>query len=262
MLTRRANLHARADVWERDGLADRTLREYEPFLKVRDVRSRGRSHRPKSHTVGRIHHLLSDHELGAFYRFDWSSAVDIREQYPLLFRQETIEIAAALGYRHPGFGGVLTIMTTDFLVSWPCGDLEAFAVKPEEELSCPRTIEKLAIEKEYWRRRGIPWTIWTEKEVLTDFTRALHWVHRYYDPSGITINRLSLEEVISRLYAALKHDARETLSAVCRRNDLELNLSPGTSLSVARHAIATGQWSLDLQRGLDPLRPLCWLDES
>jgi len=35
---------------------------YQPFLTVRDVPSKGRIHRLPSVTIGRIHHLLSDLE--------------------------------------------------------------------------------------------------------------------------------------------------------------------------------------------------------
>jgi hypothetical protein len=38
-------------------------RTYKPFIHVRDIPSKGRSHRIPSVTVGRVHQLLSDLEL-------------------------------------------------------------------------------------------------------------------------------------------------------------------------------------------------------
>jgi hypothetical protein len=55
-----------------------------PFLTVRDISSKGRSHRLPSATDERIHHLLSDLELHIFYQPDWHpDVVDIREQFPV-----------------------------------------------------------------------------------------------------------------------------------------------------------------------------------
>mgnify|MGYP000199114439 CR=1 FL=1 len=40
---------------------------YQPFVKVQDISSLGRSHRVFGHKSGRTHHLLSDLELSVFY---------------------------------------------------------------------------------------------------------------------------------------------------------------------------------------------------
>ena len=39
---------------------------YQPFVKVQDISSLGRSHRVFGHKSGRTHHLLSDLELSVF----------------------------------------------------------------------------------------------------------------------------------------------------------------------------------------------------
>jgi hypothetical protein len=53
---------------------------------------------------------------------------------------------------------VLTLGTTDR----PCG-LMAVAVKYDEELTKPRVVELLSIEREYWRRRGAHWILLTPR---------------------------------------------------------------------------------------------------
>lgn len=59
-------------------------KDYQPWLTIQDVPSRGVSHRIYSHKTQRVHHLLSNLELYVFLILDWSSFVqDIREQFPL-----------------------------------------------------------------------------------------------------------------------------------------------------------------------------------
>ena len=85
----------------KDGRGQGYGEKYQPWLRVQDVPSDGRSHRIFSHKTKRIHHLLSDLELATFLLFDWSESVlDIREQFPLI-RDDTRIIAQREGIKHP-----------------------------------------------------------------------------------------------------------------------------------------------------------------
>ena len=70
-----------------------------------------------------------------FFLLDWSDSVtDIREQFPL-DRDETRQIAAAMGVKHPADSASQTdiVMTTDFMISVHVLDtvtLLARSVKP------------------------------------------------------------------------------------------------------------------------------------
>lgn len=262
MPKRRANLHARASVWERDRLAEQTLRDYKPFLTVRDVPSRGRSHRIQSNTVQRMHHLFSDLERAAFYTLDNSGVIDIREQYPLLPLSATIAIAEAPGYRHPSFAGQLVVMTTDLLVTWPDGVHDAYAIKHSDDLSRPRTKQKLEIEAEYWRRRSITWRVLTEHELSTPKIAALCWLHRYRDPRSVPLTGRQLENVIGAVASRILGNPHTALASHCSDCDDQLGLAPGTALAAARHAIAIGAWPVELDMGIDPLQPLRWRRQS
>jgi hypothetical protein len=120
--------------------------EYRPWLTIRDVPSRGRSHRLHGLTANRVHHLLSDIECGLFYLADWADAVtDIREQFPLE-RDATQRIGAHLGVAHPQDVVTRTplVMTTDFLIDIVQDgriSLMARAVKPAAELEKPRILD-------------------------------------------------------------------------------------------------------------------------
>jgi hypothetical protein len=76
--------------------------DYKPWLTIHDVPSNGVVTRMDSWTVGRIHHFMSIFERRYFYMVDWSDQItDIREQYPCLPLERTIEIAKELGVKHP-----------------------------------------------------------------------------------------------------------------------------------------------------------------
>lgn len=136
--------------WLADGRGQGVGRDYKPWLTIRDVPSIGRAHRPRSHSVGRTHHLLSDLEFGHFLYFDMADdVVDIREQFPLP-RDTTRHLAANLKYRHPrqpGTDGDM-VMTTVLLITRMVNGvkvLEAYAVKPSSEVLKKHVLQKLHI---------------------------------------------------------------------------------------------------------------------
>jgi hypothetical protein len=146
---------------------------YKPWARVRDVPSRGRSTRIAALRHARIHHLYSDVETGHFLQVDFAPSVtEIREQVALLPREETIEIAAGFGFRHPIYTGtrVPVVMTSDLLIlrEHQAGGPFVLCVKRDQAVQpeakgLDRTLEKLQIEKHYWERRGVPWRLVTER---------------------------------------------------------------------------------------------------
>ncbi|WP_038349478.1 TnsA endonuclease N-terminal domain-containing protein, partial [Acinetobacter baumannii] len=125
-------------------------KDYQPWLTIQDVPSRGVSHRIYSHKTQRVHHLLSNLELYVFLILDWSSFVqDIREQFPLNL-DDTKEICLEHGLRHPSIQGSEQVMTSDFLIDTNDKKKPQFViqVKPLKELIKERTIEKLVIYAE------------------------------------------------------------------------------------------------------------------
>ncbi|WP_256716574.1 hypothetical protein [Paenibacillus odorifer] len=70
--------------------------QYQPFIQAHDnkVASEGWITRHKGWKTKRIHHTLSEHERKYLYYCEWlDSVIDIREQYPLLPLERTIEIS-------------------------------------------------------------------------------------------------------------------------------------------------------------------------
>ena len=103
--------------YTRQGRGAGVGKDYKPWVTVADVPSLGRVHRVFCPKTEREHHLLSDNEYYAFLLQWWNdNVIDIREQFPLLDRKKTLEIAALCGIRHPvdPISGALWVITTDF----------------------------------------------------------------------------------------------------------------------------------------------------
>ena len=113
---------------------------------------------------------------------EWSPIItDIREQYPLDLA-ETLAIAKQLGIRHPTDprSQQPIVVTTDFLNTVQRG-IEiiehARTVKYKQELSNPRVLQKLEIERVYWEIRNTDWGIVTEDDVDPILAANIKWLH-------------------------------------------------------------------------------------
>lgn len=147
----------------REGKGQGCGRDYRPWLEVGSVPSHGRSSRPKGWRSQRPHQLLSSIETDYFYCLEWSDLVsDVQEQFPLLPLEETLEIAEACGVKHPTDPKTKlpVVMTTDFVITTAEGLAsvrKARAVKQAKDLSDGRVMQKLDLERIYWKRRKVDW---------------------------------------------------------------------------------------------------------
>nr|WP_245833202.1 TnsA endonuclease N-terminal domain-containing protein [Oceanobacillus timonensis] len=93
---------SKVDKWVKEGRGAGNDVNYQPWLKIQDVSSLGRSTRLKGIKTGRQHEFLSDLERNCFYVAEFSDVtLDVHEQFPLLPHEETILIADELGVKHP-----------------------------------------------------------------------------------------------------------------------------------------------------------------
>ena len=149
----------------REGRGTGRLRSYSPWLHIQDVPSRGLVTRIKGWKSGRVHHLLSLLELRCLYVLDWDlEVIDVREQYPLLPREETLAIAADCGIKHPKDprSKCPIVMTTDFVATKLINGVPVdhpLSVKYIEDLESARTREKLEVERVYaMHLDATPWS--------------------------------------------------------------------------------------------------------
>jgi TnsA endonuclease-like protein len=238
--------------------------DYQPWLRIQDVPSQGLSTRIKGWKTGRCHHFLSKLECQYFYILEWSPIVsDVREQYPLEL-SDTLEIAERLGIKHPKDPRTRQpiVMTTDFVNTVDRqGKLidQARALKYSRDLSSGRTLEKLEIERVYWMEREIDWGVVTEHEMEPVLATNVSWVHAYSEATALSP---LTDKVIRRIEAVLTPRVNKQQSPLRDLTDAcddRLGLSPGSSLSVVRHLIASKRWRVDMKRTISTARPLAFL---
>lgn len=212
-------------------------KDYEPFLKIHELSSRGESVRIRSATVGRTHHLLSGIELLAFLTFDQNdSTIDLREQFPLPI-ETTLDICQNLGIRHPQIRGELTVVTTDLLIDFREGSQLALSVKPSSKLSKHRVLEKLQIEKFYWESRGVDWKVMTEKEMPSTLRENLTWLQPYLSLDQAKSFQIGATDV-SDLLHRISQEPAAPIARLCGKLDDLYSLEGGLHLSMLRYAVA------------------------
>ena len=150
------------------------LGDYKPFINARDFNSLGTCEIVPDWITGRSVELLSQGEAMYWYTLRFNpDIVDIREQYPLN-PTETLEIADQLGIRHPKNRS--HIMTTDFLITYQDGHMEAHSLKTSKKvLEKDRTCERLVLEKTYWEMHGIRYRLIFKDEVNEIYARNIRF---------------------------------------------------------------------------------------
>lgn len=226
--------------------------DYKPWFNVWDVASRGRSHRILGAVTGRVHHLLSGLERGAFLIYDYLSGVtDIREQFPL-DRDATRAIAEQAGILHPVDVRTKTplVQTTDLVIDLVRnGQIETIArsVKPSSELQKKRAMAKLEIERRYWTDRGVDWGIVTERELPEPVIRNLELLQGCGDLDQLNQPFAGYYAERAVLVASeLEAWGDATLQQFCHVMDARLGLDGGGTLLLVRHLLATKVWLADL----------------
>ncbi len=233
-------------------------RDYRPWLQAHDVPSQGVTFRMNGRTTGRQHVLFSTIERNGFLAAQWlDDVVDIREQFPLWPLEATEAVAESLAINHSIHpkGGVV-LMTTDLLLTTRDGGMEAIAIKPADKLCETRVLEKLEIERVYWKGLGVPWSIVTERELPEAFVANLVWLNDYYEITPETIAPDQIPRFEAHLFDKLTSTTDVPLNVVCAEADDRLGQTPGTCLGVFRHALARKRWRLPLDQRIVPAAPL------
>ncbi len=179
----RSNLLADYDKFVKAGRGQGRKSEYQPWLKISDVKSMAIRTRIYSIRFGRHVHVMSNGERLAFLQLEWDQRVtEIREQYPLDPKRTTV-IAEKLKFLHPGYTKGGTVMTTDFLVTRYIDDIQysAYQVKQcrKDVYGNLRTVAKLKIEECYWNELGIPWCVVYSEDFNLVFCRNLDFLFAY-----------------------------------------------------------------------------------
>lgn len=238
---------SKIEKWIQDGRGSGIGADYKPWLKIKDVSSKGRSTRLKGIKTNRQHEFLSDLERNYFYLTEYSDIViDIREQFPLLPVEETIVIADELGLKHPTNPKTNepVVMTTDFLLTVDKGEglVElARTIKMKDELLKERVIEKFEIERVYWERRNIDWGIVTELEIPKEIALNISYIHDYYHIQQYDTFQSMNEQYIEDLAMALLQrilSEGKSIREVTNLFDKETHMPLGSGMTLFYHLLA------------------------
>lgn len=230
-------------------------KHYKPWLNVVEVPSLGRSHRHLGIKTRRMQVFLSDLEEYYFLLLEWNDKVkDIREQFPLLPKEQTEHIAKKLGYKHPQNPKTKenVVMTTDFLLTVSDGKLIkniAIAVKTMNEVkSSARIREKLKIEETYWKNKGVDWGVITDEAI--DIQKAKNL--KLLKPSYYQIaENIILRQNVNPLQVYLKMAKSPDWVQLCLHFDNLKKLPHGSSLNIAKYIIWSKGIAVDLSKPLD-----------
>ncbi len=268
--------------FNRQGRGHGTFADYIPWHCVSrgDPASRGRSHLQMWRH--RQCELLSDHEwVILLFVLMLLKLMDVREQFPLSHEEAahelgtyradvgdqrfpgTLAIAQKLGFRHPitteGKESENWVMSTDFLLALrnETGAIEllAIAVKTEEESRHKRKRQLLAIEREYWRVRGVTWLLITpalyDAEVGLNLRMQMPWM--LGDPAPESAQQAAADSV--------RRFPGRSLTFVL--NQLTLTLG---DIDLAQRAfwqaVLVGKIRMKLLRGWRPHQPVIVLPEA
>ncbi|WP_160691706.1 TnsA endonuclease C-terminal domain-containing protein [Clostridium sp. C2-6-12] len=222
-------------------------KEYVPGIKIQDFAPKGRVSRIKGKTTNRVHHLLSDLETNVFYLMDFEEKItDIKEHYPLLDLHEVVDDLSDIKlekFKNKKTGEEYTFTTTFVITLKGNGEENyvALSVRNETELYRDLLLEKLEVERRYWGKKEIRWSIITNKDIPMTKVNNIKWLYlgdvdiKYEDEAYI-------KEVIANKITYNKCAMKEILDNV----DRELSLSIGTALVMFKRMIISNEIIVDL----------------
>ncbi|GKS10874.1 hypothetical protein YDYSY3_18740 [Paenibacillus chitinolyticus] len=242
----------------KEGRGEGHYSHYKPWLTIHDVPSTGVVTRILGWKSCRLHHYLSEHfELAHHYQMEWSEGViDIREQFPLLPIEKTLFIAQKLGIRHPVDPKTKhpIVMTTDMLLTLKDnGDIKfvAHSIKPLSNLN-KRTLEKLQIEKEFFKDIGIEWALITEKQINYDLAKNVEWLHSAKTISlSSNVTQQLVDQLQSELYNAIIQSDLP-FAKITLEKDQQYALPKGTCIHIVKYLIANRYWVVDMTQRIRP----------
>ncbi|WP_405157897.1 TnsA endonuclease C-terminal domain-containing protein [Paenibacillus sp. FSL H8-0283] len=231
--------------------------EYQPWLNVHSIASRGRVSRVSGWKTGRVHHFLSDNETRYFYLCEWSDAViDIREHYPLMDLYEMTDIldddlTKKLMDRKTGTPHILT---STFLLTMKNeqGQERHFArnIKEARDFEKNSVIERYEVIRRYWHKKGIPWGLVSSFEINAAWAKNIEWLHaaRRLSDWGYSEQQIAGE---SQSLMELLNGGKGTIKNAIERFDSQLSGEQGKGLLMLKHLLATKQIKIDMDKPID-----------
>lgn len=237
----------------KEGRGQGHFADYQPYVKTYDFSSVGVRSRDLGWRSERIHHFMSRGEYYYYLVLEFSNRiVDIREQYPLLPKERTIEIAKELNVPHPSDDkGDPVVMTTDFNLTI-LGDKHPEdmrdvirTVKNKLEFTTA-TLQKLEIERRFFEEKGMDWGLIIDDLKPANLIDNLDWIYdSYYLSAKADLKPDTVSFIAPFIFDAI-NSTEESFIDVCLSLDKEFGYKPGSCLFIVKHMLTNKIWSTDL----------------
>jgi len=218
---------------------------YRPWLTVMDIPSRGRASRVFSRKCNRVVHLLTDTQLRYFYLLEWDESIlDIKEQFPLLDVETIVDQMdeSLLKRLKDPKTEVPHVITTTFVIT--ARDQQgreiqyARAIKDAAELDKKATLERLEIQRRYWKARQVDFAVVTQHEIPYQRSRNIEWVLSALNVEDYGFSISQIQTYASILQEQLL-SSDQSLRAILTSFEREMKEEAGTGLLVLRYLIAS-----------------------
>ena len=221
-------------------------------LKVTTFSSRGRATRIYSYKTNKIHHLQSDNQLRFFLILEWNNSVKyIEENVELRDLESTIDNIENLRLdKFTNKENKLYQLHTNFLISIIGNKGEeqvAISVKSLSEIERKTVIEKMEIERRYWKAKWVRFHVITEKEIDKQFVENIKWVREAFVDKSME----NKEELKEKLYYFLQEYKEKVIMDALNKFDEEEQLKAGTALFILRYLIAVKEVEINMKEKSD-----------
>lgn len=227
-----------------------TGKDYNPWIHIQEMSSKGTKEILNDWKTGRQVHLLSQNEVRWYYILRWNDDVlDIREQFPLEL-EKTLDIAEAMGVKHPKDRH--THMTTDMLVTYRNEKNERFyrAYSVKDHVSqifgdlsdgkVLRQVEIQRIEMAYWKLQGIEFqNVFGDRDIDPIYAGNIRLLVSYYDPREVVDERSMVKYLC----------AHKQIEVDLRRGELNLEQFAERYLADSEHRKYVQKKLYELQTG-------------
>lgn len=250
---------------------------HSPWVKVPDVRKMGRRHVHRCDKQGRITHLLSDGEYRAYQILLWRpNVLSVFEQVPLHL-PTSLQVARDLNIvHHRNYkNNTAYVASTDFIVKEVdvlTGEIitTAYSFKYWDQffkidddgkvkLRKGRTMLKLKIEREYWRRKGVKFKLISEQDATKARCWNLDWFSQDWDAELEVNQKVEFSEAfLESWYAEQRAPIQHHLDFTCSK----LSFDKKASITLFNVCALEQLLPLDLSQKLKLYYPVKMLIEK
>lgn len=249
--------------WEEQVLS---TQQYVPYIKVKRCPTVGKGSKVFNPESDQAHEVLSIQETQLLrYLAFIPNIIAIRTQYPLLPIENTLEIAEAMGVKHPSYRpkgkhirkelkiDQAVAMTSDFLIDYAdeygvlrhCA-LALKTVNEEDNFSDKEKRDfnirnKLNIEAEYWRQQGIEWQL---------VTSAMHFCKDEFARNLLEAEVRSEQDIAEPLLLDIETSFKRWFSTAPRTSFSPLLAEIAKELNISTGIVRVAFWKLIWQQRL------------